>query len=235
MPNPPNTLVNDGLLPRKCVCRRSCKRQASVWCSLTSRRSKCRAMPRRGIETGLCRKPDRSKGDPELPGKAGVCCSCCVLQSQGDCSVGLRFCPPDFLGWVFAAVLALCKAQVAPWRCLSFQTKECFVLVCAFPPFSSIVAYQPAGDNSHTFDVTAMFKSIGIFLGIFSGSFAMGAATGVVTALISFLLVFLCVCLTASLFAVLHLTQMQGFLIFLPKLGKGSALAFLGAGCVVLL
>ncbi|NWW97024.1 SL9A6 protein, partial [Rhynochetos jubatus] len=53
---------------------------------------------------------------------------------------------------------------------------------------SSIVAYQPAGDNSHTFDVTAMFKSIGIFLGIFSGSFAMGAATGVVTALISFFL-----------------------------------------------
>ncbi|XP_022347322.1 sodium/hydrogen exchanger 6 isoform X2 [Enhydra lutris kenyoni] len=50
---------------------------------------------------------------------------------------------------------------------------------------SSIVAYQPAGDNSHTFDVTAMFKSIGIFLGIFSGSFAMGAATGVVTALVT--------------------------------------------------
>ncbi|XP_034865067.1 sodium/hydrogen exchanger 6 isoform X5 [Mirounga leonina] len=53
---------------------------------------------------------------------------------------------------------------------------------------SSIVAYQPAGDNSHTFDVTAMFKSIGIFLGIFSGSFAMGAATGVVTALIAIFL-----------------------------------------------
>ncbi|GAB1302797.1 Sodium/hydrogen exchanger [Apodemus speciosus] len=51
--------------------------------------------------------------------------------------------------------------------------------------WSSIVAYQPAGDNSHTFDVTAMFKSIGIFLGIFSGSFAMGAATGVVTALVT--------------------------------------------------
>nr|XP_034958347.1 sodium/hydrogen exchanger 6-like [Zootoca vivipara] len=50
---------------------------------------------------------------------------------------------------------------------------------------SSIVAYQPAGDNSHTFDLTAMFKSIGIFLGIFSGSFAMGAATGVVTALVT--------------------------------------------------
>ncbi|KAM9577291.1 sodium/hydrogen exchanger 6 isoform 3-T3 [Trichechus inunguis] len=50
---------------------------------------------------------------------------------------------------------------------------------------SSIVAYQPAGDNSHTFDVTAMFKSIGVFLGIFSGSFAMGAATGVVTALVT--------------------------------------------------
>uniref|UniRef100_A0A7M4EM79 Sodium/hydrogen exchanger n=1 Tax=Crocodylus porosus TaxID=8502 RepID=A0A7M4EM79_CROPO len=40
---------------------------------------------------------------------------------------------------------------------------------------SSIVAYQPAGDNSHTFDVMAMLKSIGIFLGIFSGSFAMGS------------------------------------------------------------
>ncbi|NXT12053.1 SL9A6 protein, partial [Prunella fulvescens] len=59
---------------------------------------------------------------------------------------------------------------------------------------SSIVAYQPAGDNSHTFDVTAMFKSIGIFLGIFSGSFAMGAATGVVTALISFSLLSLTIC-----------------------------------------
>uniref|UniRef100_A0A3Q1NA14 Solute carrier family 9 member A6 n=1 Tax=Bos taurus TaxID=9913 RepID=A0A3Q1NA14_BOVIN len=52
---------------------------------------------------------------------------------------------------------------------------------------SSIVAYQPAGDNSHTFDVTAMFKSIGIFLGIFSGSFAMGAATGVLFELLNFL------------------------------------------------
>uniref|UniRef100_A0A4W3I9N3 Sodium/hydrogen exchanger n=1 Tax=Callorhinchus milii TaxID=7868 RepID=A0A4W3I9N3_CALMI len=51
---------------------------------------------------------------------------------------------------------------------------------------SSIVAYQPAGVNTHKFDVSAMFKSFGIFLGIFSGSFAMGAATGVVTALISF-------------------------------------------------
>ncbi|KAG8448293.1 hypothetical protein GDO86_015404 [Hymenochirus boettgeri] len=50
---------------------------------------------------------------------------------------------------------------------------------------SSIVAYQPAGDNSHKFDIAAMFKSIGMFLGIFSGSFAMGAATGVVTALVT--------------------------------------------------
>ncbi|KAF7237418.1 Sodium/hydrogen exchanger 6, partial [Varanus komodoensis] len=63
---------------------------------------------------------------------------------------------------------------------------------------SSIVAYQPAGDNSHTFDVTAMFKSIGIFLGIFSGSFAMGAATGVVTALIS--LMWHLACVVAVLF-----------------------------------
>ncbi|XP_073399632.1 sodium/hydrogen exchanger 6 [Dendrobates tinctorius] len=50
---------------------------------------------------------------------------------------------------------------------------------------SSIVAYQPAGDNSHTFDTTAMFKSVGMFLGVFSGSFAMGAATGVLTALVT--------------------------------------------------
>ncbi|KAK7155462.1 hypothetical protein R3I93_010178 [Phoxinus phoxinus] len=51
---------------------------------------------------------------------------------------------------------------------------------------SSIVAYQPAGANTHTFDAAAFFKSVGVFLGIFSGSFAMGAVTGVVTALISF-------------------------------------------------
>lgn len=50
----------------------------------------------------------------------------------------------------------------------------------------SIVAYQPQGDNSHTFEVVAMFKSFGMFLGVFSGSFALGVATGVVTALISF-------------------------------------------------
>ncbi|CDQ93051.1 unnamed protein product [Oncorhynchus mykiss] len=51
---------------------------------------------------------------------------------------------------------------------------------------SSIGAYQPAGDNSHTFDATAMIKSFGVFLGVFSGSLALGVATGVMTALISF-------------------------------------------------
>uniref|UniRef100_A0A8D3C6N0 Sodium/hydrogen exchanger n=1 Tax=Scophthalmus maximus TaxID=52904 RepID=A0A8D3C6N0_SCOMX len=51
---------------------------------------------------------------------------------------------------------------------------------------SSIVAYQPSGANTHMFDASAFFKSVGVFLGIFSGSFVMGAATGVVTALISF-------------------------------------------------
>ncbi|TRZ01987.1 hypothetical protein DNTS_024160 [Danionella cerebrum] len=50
----------------------------------------------------------------------------------------------------------------------------------------SIVAYQPTGDNSHTFEAMAMLKSFGIFLGVFSGSFALGVATGIVTALISF-------------------------------------------------
>ncbi|XP_070699222.1 sodium/hydrogen exchanger 6-like [Pempheris klunzingeri] len=50
---------------------------------------------------------------------------------------------------------------------------------------SSIVAYQPAGDNSHSFEAMALLKSFGIFLGVFSGSFALGVATGVMTAFIS--------------------------------------------------
>lgn len=55
-----------------------------------------------------------------------------------------------------------------------------------FLPFSSIVAYQPAGDNNHSFEAMAMLKSFGVFLGIFSGSFALGVVTGFMTALISF-------------------------------------------------
>lgn len=50
---------------------------------------------------------------------------------------------------------------------------------------SSIVAYQPQGDNSHTFEVMAMLKSFGMFLGVFSGSFALGVVTGIVTALVT--------------------------------------------------
>ncbi|XP_053486805.1 sodium/hydrogen exchanger 6a [Ictalurus furcatus] len=50
---------------------------------------------------------------------------------------------------------------------------------------SSIVAYQPEGNNSHTFEAMAMLKSLGIFLGVFSGSFALGVATGVMTALVT--------------------------------------------------
>ncbi|XP_026226475.1 sodium/hydrogen exchanger 6-like [Anabas testudineus] len=50
---------------------------------------------------------------------------------------------------------------------------------------SSIVAYQPAGDNSHSFEAMAMLKSFGIFLGVFSGSLALGVATGVMTALVT--------------------------------------------------
>uniref|UniRef100_A0A7N9AVP9 Solute carrier family 9 member A6a n=1 Tax=Mastacembelus armatus TaxID=205130 RepID=A0A7N9AVP9_9TELE len=54
---------------------------------------------------------------------------------------------------------------------------------CILYDIRSIVAYQPEGDNSHTFEVMAMLKSFGIFLGVFSGSFALGVATGVVTIL----------------------------------------------------
>ncbi|CAL9685335.1 unnamed protein product [Knipowitschia caucasica] len=50
---------------------------------------------------------------------------------------------------------------------------------------SSIVAYQPAGDNSHSFEAMAMLKSFGVFLGVFSGSLALGVATGVVTAFVT--------------------------------------------------
>ncbi|XP_017263963.1 sodium/hydrogen exchanger 6a [Kryptolebias marmoratus] len=50
---------------------------------------------------------------------------------------------------------------------------------------SSIVAYQPQGDNSHTFEAMALLKSFGMFLGVFSGSFSLGVATGVVTALVT--------------------------------------------------
>ncbi|XP_060625815.2 sodium/hydrogen exchanger 7 isoform X2 [Anolis sagrei] len=50
---------------------------------------------------------------------------------------------------------------------------------------SSIVAYQPTGENIHAFDAAAFFKSVGVFLGIFSGSFMMGVATGIVTALVT--------------------------------------------------
>ncbi|XP_063809137.1 sodium/hydrogen exchanger 7 isoform X2 [Pseudophryne corroboree] len=50
---------------------------------------------------------------------------------------------------------------------------------------SSIVAYQPTGENTHTFDAAAFFKSVGVFVGIFSGSFAMGVCTGVSTAIVT--------------------------------------------------
>ncbi|XP_060942010.1 sodium/hydrogen exchanger 6-like [Limanda limanda] len=50
---------------------------------------------------------------------------------------------------------------------------------------SSIVAYQPTGDNSHSFEAMALLKSFGIFVGVFSGSFALGVATGVMTALVT--------------------------------------------------
>ncbi|XP_038159015.1 sodium/hydrogen exchanger 6-like isoform X2 [Cyprinodon tularosa] len=50
---------------------------------------------------------------------------------------------------------------------------------------SSIVAYQPAGDNSHSFEAMAMLKSFGVFLGVFSGSFSLGVANGVMTALVT--------------------------------------------------
>jgi len=62
------------------------------------------------------------------------------------------------------------------------------MFLSALPALSSIVAYQPAGDNSHSFEAMALLKSFGIFLGVFSGAFALGVVTGVMTAFISFYL-----------------------------------------------
>ncbi|KAM9847272.1 sodium/hydrogen exchanger 6-like [Aulostomus maculatus] len=67
---------------------------------------------------------------------------------------------------------------------------------------SSIVAYQPAGDNSHSFEAMAMLKSFGVFLGVFSGSFALGVATGVMTAFISFQL-FIAMIRSTYIFAII--------------------------------
>ncbi|XP_046899223.1 sodium/hydrogen exchanger 6-like [Hypomesus transpacificus] len=50
---------------------------------------------------------------------------------------------------------------------------------------SSIGAYQPTGDNTHSFQASAMGKSFGVFLVVFSGSLALGVATGVMTALVT--------------------------------------------------
>lgn len=79
--------------------------------------------------------------------------------------------------------------------------------LCSFT--RSIVAYQPTGDNSHTFEAMAMLKSFGIFLGVFSGSFALGVATGIVTALISF---------TASMLYVTYNTSVEHLVLSTCKL-----------------
>ncbi|XP_062869881.1 sodium/hydrogen exchanger 6b [Trichomycterus rosablanca] len=50
---------------------------------------------------------------------------------------------------------------------------------------SSISAYQPVGENSHSFDGGAMLASLGVFLWVFSGSFVLGTATGILTALVT--------------------------------------------------
>ncbi|KAM9455958.1 sodium/hydrogen exchanger 6b isoform 2-T2 [Clarias gariepinus] len=50
---------------------------------------------------------------------------------------------------------------------------------------SSIVAYQPSDENSHSFDGGAMLASLGVFLWVFSGSFVLGSATGILTALLT--------------------------------------------------
>uniref|UniRef100_A0A3B5AKK5 Sodium/hydrogen exchanger 6-like n=1 Tax=Stegastes partitus TaxID=144197 RepID=A0A3B5AKK5_9TELE len=76
---------------------------------------------------------------------------------------------------------------------------------------SSIVAYQPAGDNSHSFEAMAMLKSFGIFLGVFSGSFALGVATGVMTAFIDLMRHLLFCSLTFMFPHVTKFTKLRDF------------------------
>ncbi|KAK7926348.1 hypothetical protein WMY93_008658 [Mugilogobius chulae] len=80
---------------------------------------------------------------------------------------------------------------------------------------SSIVAYQPAGDNSHSFEAMAMLKSFGVFLGVFSGSFALGVATGVVTAFISFKQQSVLILLLCMIYKVERLPLLETALFFL--------------------
>uniref|UniRef100_A0A8C7ZLD5 Sodium/hydrogen exchanger n=1 Tax=Oryzias sinensis TaxID=183150 RepID=A0A8C7ZLD5_9TELE len=63
---------------------------------------------------------------------------------------------------------------------------------------SSIVAYQPQGDNSHTFEAMALLKSFGMFLGVFSGSFALGNVAASVSQVKRIMLDFVCVCCVLS-------------------------------------
>uniref|UniRef100_A0A8B9JB22 Sodium/hydrogen exchanger n=2 Tax=Astyanax mexicanus TaxID=7994 RepID=A0A8B9JB22_ASTMX len=50
---------------------------------------------------------------------------------------------------------------------------------------SSIVAYQPSGSSSHSFEGEAILVSLGVFLGVLSGSLVLGTATGFITALVT--------------------------------------------------
>lgn len=92
-------------------------------------------------------------------------------------ATGLRCC----LSLLRKTLLLLFDHFFSSWNLSSY-----FHLNYSAVLFSSIVAYQPAGDNSHSFEAMALLKSFGIFLGVFSGSFALGVATGVMTAFISF-------------------------------------------------
>lgn len=135
MPNPQNTVTKAELSPSTCVCRRSCRRGLLVRCSNVRKEQSC-------AEGGLsCRRPARGEGDPKPPGTGQTRCCC---DRGAGCRVTLGFCLPDFSGSVFAAVVALCRAHVAPWRCLSLQTKHCFFSCLCFSSLFQFNCCVPA-------------------------------------------------------------------------------------------
>ena len=58
-----------------------------------------------------------------------------------------------------------------------------YVFPCMCCSVRSISEYSPSNNNS--FEIVAVFKSLGIFIGVFVGSFAIGVFVGLVCALIS--------------------------------------------------
>ncbi|KAI4896260.1 hypothetical protein NFI96_024987 [Prochilodus magdalenae] len=90
---------------------------------------------------------------------------------------------PDFIPVTVLAIFNELKVDVDLYALLFGESalNDAVAIVLS----SSIVAYQPVGSSSHSFEGGAMLWSLGVFLGVLSGSFALGTATGFITALVT--------------------------------------------------